>query len=91
MSVRGGFLPGLGLGAVLAAAAVLLVDPSVSDEGASSGLATWVNLNLGHSSWATHPPKGVWRALLFPDLAPALVRGLPKQPTDYPLATTFEA
>jgi len=50
MSSRGGFFPGMALGALVALAAVILVSGSAGgDDG--QALAAWVSLNLGHSSW----------------------------------------
>lgn len=51
MSARGGFLPGLGLGAVVALAAVALVNPSAASGNGGDELVAWIGLNLGHSSW----------------------------------------
>lgn len=51
MSARGGFLPGLGLGALVALAAVALVDPSAVSGNDGGRLVAWIGANLGHSSW----------------------------------------
>ncbi len=51
MSPASGFLPGLGLGALLALAAMLLAEPARSGGAAGAGLAAWIELNLGSSTW----------------------------------------
>jgi hypothetical protein len=50
-SARGGFLPGVGVGALVALFAMIVVDPSAAGAGEGEQLAAWIVLNLGHSSW----------------------------------------
>ncbi len=47
---RAGFLPGVGVGAVLALAGLVLVMP-LTASGGRDALAAWIGLNLGHSAW----------------------------------------
>lgn len=49
MNPRVGFLPGAGVGAAIAIAAMLLMDPRSGAD--SERLAEWLSLNLGSSSW----------------------------------------
>ncbi len=51
MSEASGFLPGLGLGALVALAAMLLVEPAGTGGTAGAGLIAWIELNLGSSTW----------------------------------------
>lgn len=49
-AARLGFLPGAGIGALVAVLAMLIVDPAVGAADRDA-LGAWVALNLGHSSW----------------------------------------
>lgn len=57
MNARAGFLPGMGVGAIVALAAMLLVTPAEGTGGNAGGLpdadvvAGWIMQNFGHSSW----------------------------------------
>ncbi|MEQ8858026.1 MAG: hypothetical protein RIC56_05215 [Pseudomonadales bacterium] len=55
MRTRVGFLPGAGIGALVAVAAMLLIDPGGSASGdigaRGARLGEWLTLNLGGSSW----------------------------------------
>jgi hypothetical protein len=51
MTARGGFLPGMGVGALVALIAMVLMNPSAAPGEGGEELAAWIVLNLGHSSW----------------------------------------
>ena len=51
MSGRGGFLPGMGAGAVIALVAMALIAPPPSVDAEGARFVDWIALNLGSSSW----------------------------------------
>ena len=51
MSGRGGFLPGMVAGAVIALVAMVLIAPPPSADAQGARLVDWIALNLGSSSW----------------------------------------
>jgi hypothetical protein len=51
MNRRGGFFPGMGVGALVALLAMVLITPAAGSGDGGEELAAWIALNLGNSSW----------------------------------------